>query len=85
MASQLAVAIEKARLYEQTDESLRTRVEELTALRQISAEMNATLELQHILNLLLEQALKTTEAQHGNVMLLDAESQRFQMQATRGY
>jgi PAS domain S-box-containing protein len=84
VASHFAVAIEKARLYVQTDESLRTRVEELTALNQISAEMNATLDFQHILNLLLEQAIKTTGANHGNVMLLDAETQRLELLAARG-
>jgi PAS domain S-box-containing protein len=84
VASHFAVAIEKARLYAETDESLRTRVEELTALHQISAEMNATLELQHILNALLEQAIKTTGANHGNVMMLDAETQRLQLLAAKG-
>lgn len=85
VASHFAVAIEKARLYAQTDESLQTRLEELTALNQISSEMNATLDLQHILNVLLEQALKTTGADHGNVMLLDAESQQLQLLAAQGF
>ncbi|MFZ5916729.1 MAG: GAF domain-containing protein [Chloroflexota bacterium] len=84
IASHLALAIEKARLYTQTDESLRIRVEELTALNQISREMNATLDLQQILQVLLEQALRTTEASHGNVMLLDAESQKLQLLAAQG-
>lgn len=85
VASHFAVAIEKARLYAKTDESLQTRVEELTALNQISGEMNVTLDLQHILDLLLEQALITARASHGNVMLLDAESQQLQLLAFRGY
>lgn len=85
VASHFALAIEKARLYAQTDESLRTRVEELTALNQITTEMNATLDLQHILNVLLEQAIKTTESDHGNVMLLDAESQQLQVLVVQGY
>jgi len=84
VASHFAVAIEKARLYAQTDESLQSRVEELTALNQISSEMNATLDLQHILNVLLEQAFKTTGANHGNVMLLDAETQRLQLLSAQG-
>lgn len=84
VASSFAVAIEKAHLYAQTDKSLQTRVEELTALSQISSEMNSTLELQHILNVLLEQALKTTGAAHGTVMLLQPETQRLQLLASRG-
>jgi len=84
VASHFAVSIEKARMYAQTDESLRTRVEELTALNRISSEMNATLDLQHILNVLLKQAFKTTGANCGCVMLLDAESQRLQLLAAQG-
>ena len=84
VASQFAVAIEKARLYAQTDESLKTRVEELVALNRISSEMNITLDLQHILNLVLEQAIRTTGASHGNVLLLDAEAQRLQLLASWG-
>jgi PAS domain S-box-containing protein len=84
VASQFAVAIEKARLYAQTDESLKTKVEELTVLNRISSEMNVTLDLQHILNLLLEQAIKTTRASHGNIMLLDDESQCLQLLASWG-
>jgi len=84
VASHFVVSIEKARVYAQTDESLRTRVEELTALNRISSEMNATLDLEHILNVLLKQAFKTTGANCGCVMLLDAESQRLQLLAAQG-
>ncbi len=85
VASHFAVAIEKARLYAQTDKSLQTRVEELTALDRVSNVMNVTLDLQHIFDVLLEQALKTTRASHGNVMMLRAESQRLELLASRGY
>lgn len=85
VASHFAVAIEKARLYVQTDESLRTRVKELTALNRVSGKMNAPIDLPHILNVLLEQALKTTGANHGSVMLLDAERQRLQLLAIQGF
>jgi GAF domain-containing protein/nitrogen-specific signal transduction histidine kinase len=85
VASHFAVAIEKARLYTQTDKSLQTRVEELMALDRVSSEMNVTVDLQHIFNILLEQALKIIGANRGSVMLLDVTSQRLQLLASQGY
>ncbi len=85
VASHFAVAVEKAHLYVQTDESLRTRVKELTALNRVSGKMNAPIDLPHVLNVLLEQALKTAGANHGSVMLLDAERQRLQLLAIQGF
>ncbi len=70
IATQFAGAIERARLYEATDENLRQRLEELNALAHISRELNATLDLDHILEVITEEALFTTHADDARVVLL---------------
>ncbi len=74
-ANQLGGAIERARLYTQTDESLRRRVAQLLALTRISRELNTTLDLQRVLGLVYDEILKTTHAPCGSIILLDRNSQ----------
>jgi PAS domain S-box-containing protein len=71
-ASQLTVAIEKSQLLGQTDESLRRRVEQLTALANIGREINATLDLSTTIQLVYDELLRTTQADCGNIFLFDA-------------
>jgi PAS domain S-box-containing protein len=85
LANQAAVAIDNARLYEQTDERLRARIDELTALQRTMQELNATLELERILQVVLESAVQTTRATHGNVMLVDSDSGELVLRAAYGY
>lgn len=84
-ANQAAAVINNARLYEQTDERLQARLDELVALQRTMEELNATLELNHILDIVMEAALQTTGATRGNIMLLDAQSGRFALGAALGY
>jgi PAS domain S-box-containing protein len=85
VAGQAAIALENARLYDLTDERLRVRVEQLTALQRIGQELTATLDLGHILNVLLEQAIRATRASHGNVVLVGRDTGRLELKAARGY
>ena len=70
-AGQLAGAVERAFLYSQTDETLRRRVEELSALTRISRELNITLDLQHILQRVLEESLRATHSDEGTIVLFE--------------
>lgn len=70
-AGQLAGAIERARLELQTDESLRRRVEQLTAVARISRELNTTVDLRYLLHRVHDEILRTTRADCGTIMLLD--------------
>jgi signal transduction histidine kinase len=70
-ASQAAVAIENARLYTQTDETLAARVEELEILSQIDRELNHQLELDHLVDLTLEWAKRGTLATGGWIALYE--------------
>ena len=85
IGNQAAVAIENARLYGETDEELRRRVEALNVLQRISRELNATLDLDHILRLVLEEAVWAAGATHGNVMLKDKGTGRVRLQVAVGY
>ena len=88
LAAQAAIAVENARLYEQAQQKIaeRKRAEEaLHRLQRVSREMNATLDLDHILRLVLEEAVQAADATHGNVMLRDRDTGRMQLQVAVGY
>ncbi|MBN1137431.1 MAG: GAF domain-containing protein [Anaerolineae bacterium] len=85
LANQAAVAIENARLYARTDRRLQARVEELTALQRTTQELNATLDLDTVVSTILESAVHTTGATHGNIMLRDLETGQLALRSAQGY
>jgi PAS domain S-box-containing protein len=70
-SGQLATAIEHISLYNQTDETLRQKVEQLTAISRISRELNSTLDLQYLLRRVYDEALRTTQADCGAILLFE--------------
>lgn len=84
IAEQAAVAIENARLYEETDEELRRRVDSLEALQRVTQEITSTLNLDQILELVLNEATRFAEAEAGLIMLWRAEAKADVRSAT-GY
>lgn len=64
-AAQAAVAIENARLYTRTDQSLAARVEELETLAQIDLQLNQKLDYEHVLEVTRTWAVRGTGAQDG--------------------
>ncbi len=83
-ASQAAVAIENARLYTMTDQALAARVEELTTLQQIDRELNASLDIERVLDLTLSWALRATGAERGALSILDDEGKVHTVSCTGG-
>lgn len=83
LAEQAAVAIENARRYGATDEELRRRVRALESLQQVTREILSTLDLDHILQLVLQEALRFGEATAGGVLLWDGVS--LELRAAQGY
>ncbi len=71
-AGQLAGALERANLSSQTDEKLRTRVDQLTAVNRISRELNSSQDLKHMLQRVYDEVIKATHADCGTVMLFQA-------------
>jgi PAS domain S-box-containing protein len=70
-AGQLAGAVEQVFLRTQTDESLRRRMERLMSVSRISRELNNTLNLDRLLELILAETLNMTGAKCGSVVLFD--------------
>lgn len=84
-AAQITLVVENARLYMLTDVQLQQRVEELTSLSAISQELNATLELERILDLVLDEAVRATGTTFGSIILTDRDTGELVLRAVRGY
>ena len=74
LAIQAAVAIENARLYTQTDETLAQRVADLETLQQIDRELNTGLDLDRVLDLTLDWAVRETGANQGWIAIRSGET-----------
>ncbi len=68
-AAQAAAAIENARLYTITDQRLAARVAELETLGRIMRELNARLDMEHILQITHKWSVEGTQAQSGWIAL----------------
>ena len=74
LAIQAAVAIENARLYTQTDAALAQRVAELETLQKIDRELNTGLDLDRVLELTLDWAIRETNATQAWIALRSGET-----------
>ncbi len=82
-AGQAAVAIENARLFAQTDQALSDRVAELSVMQRIDRELNTALDVQRVMDLTLDWAMKNTQASAGSVGMVSEAG--ITIIATRGY
>lgn len=71
IATQMASAVDRARLYSATDANLQRRVDQLTALTRVGRELNQTLELERLLRLVREELLRATQADTASIAVLD--------------
>ena len=70
-AGQAATLLDNARLYQDTDSTLRKRAAELRSVSRISRELNATLELERILEVIATEALRAEGARWGNLVMFN--------------
>ena len=70
-AGQLASALESAQLVNQTDQNLWARVERLTAIMRISRELNASLDVNKLLELVHAESIRATGADCGAIVLFE--------------
>ncbi len=70
LAAQVAAMLDRMRLYQATDQDLRRRVQELNALGRVSHELSQTLELDRILDVIRQEALRSTSATAASIVLL---------------
>jgi len=81
IANQIGVAIENAQLYAQSQR----QVQRISILEEVARQINATLDVEQILELVLERALQMTSAEAGGIDLLDREQNRLSMLIGRGF
>ena len=73
-AGHLATAVESAALLAQTDESLRRRVEQLSAIMRVNRELGASLDLRHLLQIIHDEGLRLAHADCSSIILFEADS-----------
>ncbi len=73
-ASQLAAVVERGYLEIQTDETLRRRIEQLKSLNRITRELSSSLDLKYLLQLVYDEALRTTQAESGCILFFEPDS-----------
>ncbi len=71
VAGQLAGTIEREQLFSATDTSLRRRVDQLTALTRVSRELNTSIDLPYLIQLIHDESIRVTGADCGRIALLD--------------
>jgi GAF domain-containing protein len=81
VAGQLAVAIEKVRLFEET----RTHLQRLNALHEIDKAISSSMDLRITLDVLLEQAASQLKADAADILLLDLNTQALEFVSGRGF
>jgi len=83
LAEQAAIAIENARLYTQTDVELRRRLEALESLQRITRDITSTIDLDHILHGVLDEASRFSAADAGLIAVFNGTD--FELRVSRGY
>jgi GAF domain-containing protein/nitrogen-specific signal transduction histidine kinase len=70
-AGQLATAVESAGLLAQTDDSLRRRVDQLSAMTRVNRELGSSLDIAHLLQVIHDEGLRALRSDCASVLLLD--------------
>jgi signal transduction histidine kinase len=85
VSSTMAIAMYNARLYSKTDETLESMVAQLRMQQQIDRELNATLDLDRVMLMTIDWALRFTNATAGSVALYDDRAQTLALVDAYGY
>ncbi|MCB0103833.1 MAG: GAF domain-containing protein [Anaerolineales bacterium] len=73
-AGQIAAAVETAGLLSQTDDTLRKRVDQLSAITKVNRELISSLDTNHLLSVLHDEAIRITKADCASVVLFSHSS-----------
>lgn len=85
LANQAASAVTNAQLYARTDEALSRRMDQLAALEHIGRELTSSLNVDHVIQYVLDQAMMSTGATYGAIGLWQPDRQITRLTAARGY
>jgi PAS domain S-box-containing protein len=83
-ASQAGLAVANARVHAETDMALRRRIAQLSTLESIGREMITTLDLDELFEIILDHALRLTNAEIGHLVVYEPESDGLRVAAHRG-
>lgn len=75
LATNIAITMENARLYHLQDTQLQKNLQELQILEQIDRELTKNLRLNYVIEMLVDWAMRFTNAQLGTLILVDETSQ----------
>src|SRR5690606_13947455 len=64
IAAQVSAALDRVTLYQSAGQNLNRRMQELDAISRVSNELTLTLDLDYILNIILEEAIRTRSEEH---------------------
>jgi len=81
LASQAAIAIENARLHDET----RRRLQELSAIEEIAIELSSTLDFRKVIQLVLDKAFEATPASAGSIDIVAEDRTHLTWLAHQGY
>jgi signal transduction histidine kinase len=85
-ASQAAIAIENARLFQMTGSQLNKRLEELETLERIDFELNRTLDLRRVAEITIRSAINSVHADAGLLALVEnGQTPRLRVIVSQGY
>lgn len=70
VSAQIATALDRLLLYEQTDKNLERRLQELDAISEVSNELTLTLDLDRVLEVIRHEAAKATRATGSTIVML---------------
>ena len=73
-AGQLSTAVENLKAGSQTDQALHEQVGQLITIARVSRELNASLDINHLLEILRDETVHSMNADCGSVLLLDPEA-----------
>src|SRR5258708_14471277 len=75
LTNKAQLAVKNASLYNQSDERLKQKIADLTALHEIALTINASLELEHVLDQIAQRATELTETIWCNIRLVDGSNE----------
>jgi signal transduction histidine kinase len=85
-ASQAAIAIENARLFQMTGSQLNKRLEELETLERIDFELNRTLDLRRVAEITIRSAINSVRADAGLLALVEGgQTPQLRVIVSQGY
>ena len=84
VAGELAFFISNAQRYEETDERLHQKIQELTTLQNVSAAIASTLDRQNVLNLIVEQAVILSRVDRADIFQCDESGEQVTLLASHG-